>query len=125
MGYKYAVIGAGMQGTACAYDMAKFGDAESVVLADIDIEKAIKATDRVNKLLGKNIVRAEKLNVKNEEETVKFLTGIDSFLSAASYHFNVQVAKAAIKAKASMCDLGGNTDVVRAELELTEDAKKA
>jgi len=125
MGYKYAVIGAGMQGTACAYDMAKFGDAESVVLADIDIEKAIKATERVNKLLGKNIVRAEKLNVKNEEETVKFLTGIDSFLSAASYQFNIQVAKAAIKAKASMCDLGGNTDVVRAELELTEDAKKA
>ena len=30
MGYIYAVIGAGRQGTAAAYDMVKFGDAEKV-----------------------------------------------------------------------------------------------
>ena len=28
MGYTYAVVGAGRQGTAAAYDMAKLGDAE-------------------------------------------------------------------------------------------------
>lgn len=125
MGYKYAVLGAGMQGTACAYDMAKFGDADSVILADIDIEKATKAADRVNTLLGKNIAVAKKINVKNQDEVVELLTGIDSFLSATSYHFHLDVTKAAIKAKANMCDLGGNTDVVRSQLELNSLAKEA
>ena len=31
MGYKYAVVGAGRQGIAAAYDLAKFGDAEKIV----------------------------------------------------------------------------------------------
>lgn len=125
MAYKYAVLGAGMQGTACAYDMAKFGDASEVVLADVDLEKAQSAADRVNKLVGKNIATSAKLDVNNEEALVNLLNGIDSFLSAVPYQFNVKVAKAAIKAKASMCDLGGNTDVVREEISLNEQAKEA
>ena len=32
----YAVIGAGRQGTAAAYDLAKWGNAEQIVLADYD-----------------------------------------------------------------------------------------
>ena len=125
MAHKYAVLGAGMQGTACAYDMAKFGDASEVILADIDIEKAEKGAQRVNNLIGSNLVKAVKLNVKNEDEVLKVLTGVDAFLSSTSYHFNLAVAKAAIKAKANMCDLGGNTDVVRDEIKLHEEAKAA
>jgi lysine 6-dehydrogenase len=125
MSYKYAVLGSGMQGTACAYDMAKFGEASEVLLADIDIEKATKAAQRVNNLLGKEIVKPVKLNVKNEEEVVQLLSGVNSFLSSTSYHFNLSVAKAAIKAKANMCDLGGNTDVVLSELALNSEAEEA
>ena len=40
MGYKYAVLGAGRQGTACAYDMIKLGEAESVLLADKSLAAA-------------------------------------------------------------------------------------
>lgn len=125
MSYKYAVLGAGMQGTACAYDMAKFGDAQSVLLADVDIEKAQKAAERVNKLIGKEIAKSAKLDVKNQDSLVELLTGIDSFLSAVPYQFNVNVAKAAIKAQANMCDLGGNTDVVKEELSLNSEAESA
>lgn len=123
MGYKYAVLGSGMQGTACAYDMAKFGDATEVILADVDLEKAQKSADRVNALLGKEIIKAKKLNVTDEDALVSLLTGVNSFLSAVPYQFNLAVAKAAIKAKASMCDLGGNTDVVLNELKLSNSAK--
>ncbi len=126
MGFRYAVLGAGMQGTACAYDMAKFGDAKEVLLADMDIEKAHKAAARVNKLIGfPDMVKGVKLDVKNEDELVKLLTGVDSFLSAVPYNFHVTVAKAAVQAKASMCDLGGNTDVVFEELKLDSQAKEA
>jgi len=36
MKYTYAVLGGGRQGTAAAYDMARFGDAKAVLIADID-----------------------------------------------------------------------------------------
>jgi lysine 6-dehydrogenase len=34
MGFRYAVIGSGRQGTSAAYDLALFGEAEYVLLAD-------------------------------------------------------------------------------------------
>lgn len=36
MGYCYAVLGAGRQGTAAAYDMGKFGEAGRVLIGDAD-----------------------------------------------------------------------------------------
>ncbi len=51
----YAVLGAGRQGTAAAYDMACWGDARRVILADYDLQVAHRAAERVNKLLGKTI----------------------------------------------------------------------
>ena len=39
MGYKYAIIGSGKQGTASAYDFIEFGDAEKIILFDKDIRK--------------------------------------------------------------------------------------
>jgi len=46
MSYTYAVLGAGRQGTAAAYDMACWGDAGRVVLADYDLEVARRAAER-------------------------------------------------------------------------------
>ena len=51
MSYTYAVLGAGRQGTAAAYDMARWGDAQRVVLADFDLDVARRAADRVNLLI--------------------------------------------------------------------------
>ena len=34
MGFRYAVIGSGPQGTSAAYDLARFGDAEYLLIAD-------------------------------------------------------------------------------------------
>jgi lysine 6-dehydrogenase len=34
MNYRYVVLGSGRQGTAAAYDLAKFGQAESLLMAD-------------------------------------------------------------------------------------------
>ena len=32
----YAILGAGRQGTSAAYDLAVFGDAKRIILADLD-----------------------------------------------------------------------------------------
>lgn len=125
MSYRYAVIGAGRQGTAAAYDMGKWGDAEKVLIADLNLDNAKKAADRINSLLKKQIAEPCTLDVRNESEIIKFLEGIDSFLSAVPYYYNLNITKSAIAAKASMCDLGGNTDLVKEQLKFDSEAKEA
>jgi lysine 6-dehydrogenase len=56
---------------------------------------------------------------------VIFLQGVDSFLSAVPFIFNLGVTRAAIEARASMCDLGGNTDLVREQLRFSPEAEAA
>ena len=55
MPYTYAVLGSGRQGTAAAYDMACWGDARHVILADLDLEVARRVAERVNGLLDASI----------------------------------------------------------------------
>jgi hypothetical protein len=33
--YPYAILGSGKQGTAAAYDLAKFGKAHKIIMADV------------------------------------------------------------------------------------------
>ena len=125
MGFVYAVVGAGRQGTAAAYDMAKHGNAEKVLIGDKSFANAEKAANRVNKLLNINIAEAKQVDVKDFSSLVDFLNGIDAFLSSVPYYYNLDITKAAINVKASMCDLGGNTDLVLEQLKLDHQAKDA
>lgn len=125
MGFRYAVIGAGRQGTAAAYDLLMRGDAESVVLADHDQQAAQRAVERVNGLAGGSRALAARLDVNNHAAAVNLLRGIDAFVSAVPYYYNLELAGAAVEAGASMCDLGGNTPLVRRQLELHERALAA
>ena len=111
--YVYGVLGAGRQGTAAAYDMAKFGDASKVRLGDLDLKIAVAAAERVNRLCGREVAEATSVNVTRPVEVERFLKGVDAFLSSVPYYYNLDIAKAAIRAHANMCDLGGNTDIVR------------
>ncbi|MDY7040524.1 MAG: saccharopine dehydrogenase NADP-binding domain-containing protein [Chloroflexota bacterium] len=123
MAYNYAVLGAGRQGTAAAYDLAKRGDADRVVLADAHLEQAQAAAQRVNALLGSDIAEALRVDVADHDAVVRVLRGIDAFLSAVPYYYNLDITRAAIEAGASMCDLGGNTDIVRQQQALNAEAQ--
>ncbi len=123
MGYRYAVLGAGRQGTACAYDMIKFGLADSVLLADQSLGVAQSAAERIGRLLDTDKAHALQLDVTDHAALVGALSGVDAFLSAVPYYFNLDITRAAVEAGASMCDLGGNTDLVREQLKLNPQAK--
>lgn len=125
MAFVYAVLGGGRQGTAAAYDMAKFGDAAQVLIADLSLEAAHKSAARVNHLVGKEIAQAHQLNVTDHDQLCDFLSHVNSFLSAVPYWHNPAITRAAIEAGACMTDLGGNTDLVRDQIELTPQAKGA
>ena len=127
MGYRYAVIGSGRQGTAAAYDLARFGEAETLLLADASLAQAERAAERVNRLIGRQIAYAQQVNVQDEDAVVQLLTGsnIEVFISGVPYFFNLGIARAAIRARSSMCDFGGDTEQVRQQLALDAGAKAA
>jgi lysine 6-dehydrogenase len=121
----YAVVGAGRQGTAAAYDMARHGDAARVKIADADHAAAERAARRVNDLLGRSVATAHAVDATDAATLRSFLEDVDSFLSAVPYWLNPGIARVAIEARASMTDLGGNTDLVRRQLLLSPQAEAA
>jgi lysine 6-dehydrogenase len=125
MKFTYGVIGAGRQGTAALYDLCKNGSAAGVLIADLNIENATRSANRVNELLKSSLAQPVALDVQNEAAVQEFLKGKDVVISAVPYYNNLGLARAAIHAGTSMCDLGGNTEIVFQELELDASAKSA
>lgn len=125
MGYRYAVFGSGRQGTYAAYDLAKFGSADSVVLGDIDRAVAQAAAKRVNSLIGMRVAEAARVDSTRADSVLRSLKDVDVLLSAVPYKFNLGLSKLAVKAKVSMVDLGGHTEIVGKELALDKAARRA
>ncbi len=125
MGYRYAVIGSGRQGTAAAYDFARFGGADDIVMGDMNLAQAKRAAARVNKLSGRDVAHPVSADVSKPASILKAIKGADAMLSGVPYFFNLDLAKLAIKARVSMVDFGGNTEIVRKQLALDAQARKA
>jgi lysine 6-dehydrogenase len=116
---KYTVIGAGMMGSAVAYDLA-INPHDEIILADVNLEAASKAA----KNIGAN-VRSLQLDVQNETDLTRAISDSNVIVSAVSFAVNYTVTKAAIDAHVHMCDLGGNNDVVLKQLALDAAAKES
>jgi lysine 6-dehydrogenase len=122
--FVYAVLGAGRQGTAAAYDMARWGDASKVYLADRDVKIAQAGAKRDNELLGKDIVEAVELDASDLAAVASLLEKVDACLSALPYHMNMGITRLAIEAGVQYNDLGGSTDIAIEQHKLSDLAKK-
>src|ERR1044071_2141322 len=125
MSKTYAVLGAGMQGTACAYDLAKFASACKILMADVDLDHAKKNAWRVNDLVGSAICEPRQVNALDPDGVRKLFEGVDVVASCLPYWMHPKVARVAIESGTNMVDLGGNTEVTMRTLAMDEDAKKA
>lgn len=123
--YHYLILGAGRQGTAAAYDLARHGSAEQIVLADAGPEAARRSAARVNHLAGHEVVRGVTLDVTDKAALRASMEGVDVALSAVPYYYNLDITRTAIEAGVHLCDMGGNTDVVKAQLDLSDQARQA
>jgi lysine 6-dehydrogenase len=123
----YAVLGAGMQGTAAAYDMLKYGEPEAVWFADASEERARHAAERLQRLLPEyaDCVRYARIDAGDTESLVEFLKPVRALLSAVPYYMHPSVAVAAVAAGTHMCDLGGNTGIALKVLALGDEAEAA
>jgi lysine 6-dehydrogenase len=123
--FTYTILGAGRQGAAAAYDLGRFGEAGRILLADASLLQAERAAARLNALLAEPVVEALELDVSDAAGLRQALGPADVALSAVPYYFNLEITRAAIETQTSLCDLGGNTDVVLTQLALDEEARQA
>ncbi len=125
MSIRYAIFGAGRQGTASAFELAVNGDASVITLFDRDEDVAVSAADRVNRLTESRLAKGRRIDVHDRKALEEVLKDTDAFISAVPYYHNLELTKAAIRTKTHMTDMGGNEQVVRDQLGLNEEAERA
>lgn len=67
MAYRYAIVGSGRQGTAAAYDLIRFGEAEAVLMADLHLSQAQSAAKRLNERTGETLTAASTVDASSEK----------------------------------------------------------
>src|SRR6185295_1612026 len=91
-----------------------------VTVADYDLSKAEAIAGRYPEK-----ARAARIDCNDQDAVVALMRGHASAISCVNYWLNERLARAAIEAGTHFCDLGGNNDVVDAELALDADARAA
>src|SRR2546426_10188760 len=102
------VLGAGLQGCACAYDLLQHPGVERVTVADLKLDRFPAFLES---LVGKRLALV-KLDVRDAAALRDAMRAHDAVLNAAPYHFNLEVSKAAVEGGVHCADLGGNTEIV-------------
>jgi lysine 6-dehydrogenase len=125
LSYRYAIIGTGRQGLSAAFDLARFGAAEEILLCDLNIETARKGAEKLRTLIPKDIFKPVSLDAGNHSQLVQTLKGINSAISAVPFTLNLGITEAAIECSTNLCDLGGHTETVLKQLALDESAKSS
>src|SRR3954464_9435747 len=113
------VLGAGLQGSACAYDLLQNPAVSQVRLADLRF-------DHLPSFLaphsGPRLIPTT-LDVRDREAVLAVMRESDAVMSAIPYYFNLALAGCAVEAGVHFCDLGGNTEIVFQQKALAERAK--
>lgn len=101
------VLGAGQQGTACAYDLLSHTD-RKVLLAD---QRTDRLPSFLQPFLGERLQPLE-IDARDQRDLTEVMQGCAVVCCALPYHFNLAALEAAVAAGAHYCDLGGNTEMV-------------
>jgi lysine 6-dehydrogenase len=117
---KMLVLGGGLQGAACAYDLLQQKAVNSVVVADHDLTKL---PEFIGKLRGDPRLTLLNLDARDSNAVRAAMQGAKSVMCALPYYFNLEMTKLAIEAGAHFSDLGGNTEIVGQQKALSADAK--
>jgi lysine 6-dehydrogenase len=105
---RFLVIGAGKQGSACAFDLLRQPATTSVIVADRDVGQAPAFLDAWR---GKTLELLT-LDLNDDAAVVAALRRADAVCCAAPYFFNAKLTRLSIEAGKHFCDLGGNTGIV-------------
>jgi len=117
---KFLVLGAGAQGSACAFELLQRPEVDRVVLADLDVNEP---RPFLKHFLG-GALELLTLDATDEVAVRSALESVDGVASALPYYFNLDMTRLAIESKANFCDLGGNTEIVDQQRKMTVQAQE-
>lgn len=112
------VLGAGLQGCACAFDLLNDPEVTQVTLADLQPERMARFLARREDAR----LRPVTLDVTDHAAVLELMRGHDAVLSAIPYYFNGPMATLAVQAGCHFADLGGNTEIVMEQKRLETEA---
>jgi lysine 6-dehydrogenase len=115
---KMLVLGAGLQGSACAFDLLQDPEVTQVTLADIQPERMAGFLSRRNDPK----LRAVALDVTDHTAVSNLMAGHTAVMSALPYYFNGSMAILAVASGCHFADLGGNTEIVIEQKKLDAEA---
>ena len=119
------VLGAGLQGSACAFDLLNDAMVQRVLLADVratELPEFLKPFADAGQSGSARLVPMA-LDVRNADAVRAAFTECDAVCSAIPYYLNYPLAELAVHAGVHFCDLGGNTGIVRQQQTLDAAAK--
>ena len=115
----YLLLGAGLQGTAIAFDLLHHAPGtKKLVVVDVGQANLNALEDR----LGDERVTTVCADVRDGSVLAPLMEAADVAVSAVNYWFNAQLASLAVENRAHFLDLGGNNDIVAQEFELNDQA---
>ena len=112
------VLGAGLQGSACAFDLLQNPDVSEVRLADLHVEHLPPFLAPYS---GPRLIPT-RLDVRARDAVLALMQQSDAVMSAIPYYFNFPLAELAVEAGVHFCDLGGNTEIVSQQRGLNAQA---
>jgi lysine 6-dehydrogenase len=114
------VLGAGLQGSACAYDLLQNPAVQKVIVADINVDRLPPFLERY-----RNDPRLEllALDAHDEQAVLAAMGRAQACMNALPYYFNLKMARLAVRSGVHYSDLGGNTEIVFQQLELDDEAR--
>lgn len=113
------VLGAGLQGAACAYDLVNTPGVHEVRLADLAVDHL---PGFLLQALSSGRLTPVPLDVRDRDAVLSAMRGCAAVMSAVPYYFNAGLAALALEAGAHFSDLGGNTEIVTEQKKLAGEA---
>lgn len=115
---KMLVLGAGLQGCACAFDLLRDPEVTRVTLADLHPDRVARFLTRTND----SRLHIISLDVTDHGAVGSVMRDHDAVMSAIPYYFNGPMARLAVAAGCHFADLGGNTEIVMEQKKLEAEA---
>jgi len=114
------VLGAGLQGSACAYDLLQNPEVSQVRLADLRFDHL---PEFLKPHSGPRLIPTT-LDVRDRAAVLALMRESDAVMRAIPYYVNMALAECAVEAGVHFCDLGGNTEIVFQQKSLADRARE-
>ena len=118
---KYLLLGAGLQGTAVAFDL--LNQAQSTATLTV-VDASAEALTRLAARLSDERLHTLCADVQDRQTVLPLIRETDVVISAVNYWYNVPLTEWAIDGGAHFLDLGGNNDVVERQFGLDQAARQ-